>query len=259
MAKDLPEISDEELRGRVIYSMLGPAVRLARLFRVPIRELTEWLELAYYHEVKDAGLTQRESASLFQVSTRKVAQLAARLRENFFAPEREAELPRRIEYMLWAGRASEGRIRQAFEAEYDRAEVDRALERLVRQERAVREAGRTTYYTVPRSEFRLYRDNWLSKIDGLNNHLSNVADGVLARFFGDASQADERALARTLNFRVRDDDLGELRRLYEEVIFPRLAALDAKAADVDDDTTEMGLSITWAPANPTDTGEHDED
>jgi hypothetical protein len=250
MTDDLPKITDDELQERVIYSLLRPAVRLARLFKVPLKDVVTWVELAYFHELKDAGFTQRDSASLFDVSTRKVAQLAARLKQNFFKPEQDEELPRRIEFMLWAGPESEGRIHQSLPG-HSKEEVRHALELLVEQERAVRIDGRTVYYEVPRLEFRLYQDHWMAKIDGLNNHLFSVLDSVFGRFFPPDNQPDdERALARTLNFRIRNQDIDELRKLYEEVIFPRLRDLDeaAKAAsDEDDESVEMGLSINWAP------------
>ncbi len=207
---------------------------------VPLKDIVGWVELAYFHELKNAGFTQRDSASLFDVSTRKVAQLAARLKQNFFKPERDEELPRRIEFMLWAGPESEGRIFQSLDG-HSKEEVRHALELLVAQERVLRVEGRTTYYEVPKSEFRLYQDNWMAKIDGLNNHLFSVVDSVFGRIF----RGDERAFARTLNFRIRREDLDELRKLYEEVIFQRLRDLDAAAKD--GDSVEMGLSINWAP------------
>lgn len=257
MSENLPDIPENEQQRRVIYSLLRPAVRLARRFSIPLKEMVHWLELAYFHELKDSGLTQREAASLFDVSTRKVAQLAARLKQNFFDPERDEELPRRIEFMLWAGPESAGRIHQSLSG-YSKAEIDRALQLLVDQERVIRRDGRTTYYEVPSSEFRLYRDRWLAKIDGLNNHLVSVVDSVFGRFFKD----DSRAFARTLNFRIRKDDIAELRTLYEEVIFPTLRDLDEAAkASPDDggDSVEMGLSINWAPHRITEqTGDDDE-
>jgi hypothetical protein len=252
MSDELPKISDNELQERVIYSLLRPAVRLARLFKVPLKDIVAWVELAYFHELKDAGLTQRDSASVFDVSTRKVAQLAARLKQNFFKPEHDQGLARRIEFVLWAGPESQGRIHQSLSG-HSKQEVRHALELLVEQQRVIKIDGRTVYYEVPTSEFRLYQDHWMAKIDGLNNHLFSVVDSIFGRFFKD----DERALARTLNFRIRNQDIVKLRKLYEEVIFPRLRDLDeaAKAANEDanspDDSqpniVEMALSINWAP------------
>src|SRR5690606_23380815 len=108
---------------RVIYSLLRPAARLARRFDVGLLEMKEWIELVYYHELKEEGLTLEQAASVAQVSRRKVAQLSKRLKLNFFTPEQKAALPRRIEFMLWAGPMTEGRIRQAL-SEVDAAEVD---------------------------------------------------------------------------------------------------------------------------------------
>lgn len=246
MKDDLPEITNEERQRRVLYSLLRPAVRLARIFSIPLREMVRWFELAYFHELRQVDFTQREAAGLFDVSRRKVAQLAKRLKQNFFKPEREEGLPRRIEFMLWAGPESEGRIHQNLSA-YSADEVEEALELLVEQERLVKEEGRTTHYRVPKHEFRLYRDDWLAKIDGLNDHLESVADSVFGRFF----EEDDRAFARTLTFRIRDEDLDELRELYESVVFPTLAELDAAARDesddIDEESTEMRLSMNWAP------------
>ena len=243
MSNSLPEISEEELQERVLYSVLRAAAVLARLFRFPLKKVVSWLEVAYYHELRDHGFTQKDAAEFFGVSTRKVVQLAGRLKRNFFRPEQESELPRRIEFMLWAGPLSEGRIKQGLRDVPDE-EIDEALDQLVTRERVHRSDGRTTYYEVPSSEFRLFEDDWIARIDGLNNHLENVIDGVFARFFRD----DERALARTLNFRMKREDVEKLEELYEDVVFPTLAELEKQSEDADEDETlEMSLSMNWAP------------
>ena len=239
---DLPEISTEELRARVLYSLVKAAGRLAHVFGMTLKDVRSWLEIAYFHELDEAGFTQREAAELFDVSPRKVAELARRLKENFFRPEQEGGLPRRIEYMLWAGSMSEGRIRQSL-GDVDDAEIERALDQLVDEERVVRREGRTTRYEVPSDEFRLYKDDWIARIDGLNNHLSNIVDGIFARFFED----DDRAFARTVNFRCKPEHVEELRELYEEEIFPTLARMEKEVDRDDEEALEMGLSLNWAP------------
>ena len=251
---DRPDIEPHELQLRVIYSSLRPAVRLARRFGIGIQEMKEWLELAYYHELKSEGLTLDEAAEVSQVSRRKIAQLSKRLKTNFFNPERSAGLPRRIEFMLWAGPLTEGRIRAEFREVPD-DDVTTALDQLVREERVVVERGRTDLYRVPKSEFRLYAKNWIARIDGLNNHFDNVLNTVVGRFFLD----DPRAFHRTLNFRIRPQDYPKLTELYDEVIFPRLAALDESARE---GSEALGLSVSWAPdyANlPTEPADADSD
>lgn len=244
MSDELPEITDRELRERVLYSLLTAVAKFAKRCGFPLDAVKSWLEIAYYHELRRDGLSQKAIADFFEVSLRKVSQLASRLKRNFLKPELEVGLPRKIEYMLWAGPLSEGRIRQALDS-YDDQQIADALERLVEQQRVVRRDGRTVHYEVPDSEFRLYRDDWMSRIDGLNNHLKTVVDGVAASFLED----DDDTFARTLNFRIQQQEMDELRRLYEEIIFPRLSELDANArgADDDEETVGMGLSINWTP------------
>ncbi|MFB6351742.1 MAG: hypothetical protein ABEN55_12685 [Bradymonadaceae bacterium] len=192
-------------------------------------------------------MSQKDAAEVLEVSTRKVVQLARALKENFYRPEQKGDLPRRIEFMLWAGPMSEGRIRQSLD-DADDEEVEAALDQLVEQKRVVRKPGRTTYYEVPTDKFRLYQDDWISRIDGLNNHLANVLDGIYARFFDDS----ERAFARTLTFRCREQDLDELRELYEDIIFPKLHELEFKLdkdpdLDADTDAVQIRLTLNWAP------------
>lgn len=235
-----PDIEPAELQRRVIYSLLRPAVRLARRFGVGLKEMKEWVELAYYHQLKEEGLTLDEAADAAQVSRRKVAQLAKRLKINFFSPEHEAGLPRRIEFMLWAAPLTAGRIRQALGVEDD--EVQDALRRLVREERVTQSDDRNPVYSVPRSEFRLYANNWIARVDGLNNQLGSLTNTVFGRFF----KQDDRAFQRTLDLRVRPQDIAQLERLYEDDIFKRLVELDEAARDCEE-SIPMGLSIQWAP------------
>lgn len=245
--EDLPEITTDELKERVFYSFSKTAGKLARLFEMPLKEARKWFEVAYYDVLSDEGLSQHRAAEVLGVSTRKVVQLASALKTNFYRPEQQGGLPRRIEFMLWAGEMSEGRIRQSL-GDADDAEIEAALQQLVDEERVVRKPGRTTYYEVPSGKFRLFQDDWIARIDGLNNHLSNVLDGIYARFFDDSDQA----FARTLTFRCREDDLDELREVYEDIIFPKLHELEFKLdkdpdADPETDAVEVRLSLNWAP------------
>jgi hypothetical protein len=243
---DRPEIDDGELQRRVLYSLMLPVVRLARVFGVPLKELAGWLEVAYLHESREAGLSTAEISRLFGVSRRTLVELSRRLKANFFAPERHEGLPRRIEFMLWAGPMSGGRIRQSLSAVAP-TEVDSALAQLVRDGRVQHRPGRTDLYQVPRAEFRLYRDDWLARIDGLNNHLASVASTVYARFF----RAPHPAFSRTLNLRARPADLDALEALYRDVIFPRLAELDALARGADD-AIDVDLTFHWVAAGALD-------
>lgn len=230
-----------EMRGRIVYSTLLPAVRLSRRFRIASKDLGEWLELAYLKELLDSGLKLKQAAGVLGVSVRKISMLSSRLRANFFSPEREYELPVRIEFMLWAEPLSERRIKQ-YLAPLDEELIDQAIGRLVEQERIVLEPGRTPVYKITRSAQRLVRDDMMSRIGGLNAMLGTVTDAIYGRFFG----GDPRSFARSLHFRVRPEDHARLQQLYEEHIWPTLSELDADAAS-DPNALPMGIALAWAP------------
>ncbi len=237
-----PEPDLLELQRRVVYALFLPAVRLAFSFGLPIRELVEWLEMAYFHETRRRGLVMREASERLGVSVRKVAMLASQLKQNFAQPDREVELPRRIEFLLWAEPLSEARIKQLL-SDHAADEIREALDQLVAEGRATEQPGRVTKYAVVKSEFRLVNQRgWLSRIDGLNNLLGSVTNAVYGRFF----HAEPRAFARTLSLRVRPADRPRLQQLYEEAIWETLRRLDAEAKD-DPEAQQVDVSIVWAP------------
>jgi hypothetical protein len=238
---ELLEMSREELERRVIYTMFTPALKLARRFKLPLKDLGYWLETAYYHELKRAGLRGAQAAEHLGVSHRKVITLSRQLKEAFMAVELNASLPRRIEFLLWAGPHTEGRIIQLFE-DHEEAHVHQALATLVEQERVVREDKRPPEYRVLKRNFRLFQDQWVARLDGLQNLLASMERVISARFFDE----DERAFARTLSFRLRPEDMSELQRFYEEQLWPYITELEARV-EADDEVQLMDLSIFWGP------------
>jgi hypothetical protein len=226
--------------GRVIYSLLGPAVRIASAFSVPLHNIGRWCELAYFRELRTASKTITEVAERLDVSRRKASELSRMLKENFFEPERVHGLARQIEFMVWAEPLSLARINQTLDAPEDN--IERAIESLLEEGRIVRAEGSTTVYEIARGESRLIEDEWLAKIDALNHLLATVGNAIYARFFKD----DAKALARNLQFHIRPEDLGDLRKLYEEHIWPTLRELDERASD-DKHRIPMDFSVAWAP------------
>lgn len=233
--------SSDEIRQRVIYALMLPAVRLARVFGVPLKMVERWLHMAYFHELRDSGLKMREAAGHLKVSMRKAALLSKQLKDNFLQPEQVKTLPRRIEFCLWAQPLSFARLQQAM-PEVEPVTLTAALDQLVAEGRLTLNRGRTTTYAATRPERRLVRDNWLARIDGLNNLLGTVSDAVYGRFFA----AEPRAFARTLSFRMRSQDREKLQALYEEQIWPTLVALDEASRD-DENAEQVELSLCWAP------------
>jgi len=250
---DRTDIGATELERRVIFSLLLPAARCAATFGIPIKELTNFIQLAYFRQLRSQGATLREAGESMDVSTRSAKRLAQRLRETFFAPEVEHELPRRIEFVLWAQPMSRARLLQTVDVDED--ELDRALAHLVREERVRLEDGRTPTYHATRPVTRLaMREDWVSRIGSLNSLMENVSNTVFGRFFG----RNDASFARTISFRLRDEDVAELRRFYEEHLIPKLTELEQNAHS-DPQTTKMQLSLLWAPyADAHSPGEEDE-
>ncbi|MCA9558911.1 MAG: hypothetical protein KC583_10145 [Myxococcales bacterium] len=250
-----------EHRARVLFTTLLPAARLARVLGADLKTLERWLHLACFTELRDHGATLDETAEALGVSLRKVSQLSKRSKSNFFAPEREQTLPRRIEFLVWKRALTFGRIAQAL-PDVDAASVEQALDALVEQGRvSVDASGRRARYAATRDGSRLVSDGWVARIDGLRHLLTTVTDAVHARFFEARPDVAARSFARTLNLRVRPEDLPRLRALYEETIWPALEALDAASA-ADEDAVPISLALSWAPyghteALPTAPGEED--
>ena len=147
--------------------------------------------------------------------------------------------------MLWAEPLSRKRIKQYLSSSNEDA-VDDAIDLLVEQGRIREVDGRTTTFEVVTNEQRLVRDDLMARIDALNTLLGNVTDAVFGRFF----QKDEKAFARSLQFRVRAEDLPRLKALYEEHVWRELSALD-EAARQDPNAISMGATLCWAPMDLT--------
>ncbi len=230
-----------EFVSRMIYSLSLPSVRLADLQSIPFKDLTGLVQRAYYQTKSDRGLTHKEIAKELKTSTRTVDRLAKATRQNFFTPEREHALPRRVEFLLWSGPKSAARLAQLL-PDVDEASVAEALGTLMASGRVEEMPGRTVLYRETRRANRLPDDSMAARVDGLNNMLETIFETVWMRFF----KTDPRAGARTVGLRVRREDLGEIERLYEETMWPVLLELDERARDAED-VVEVGMVMCWSP------------
>lgn len=247
----MTEIEQSELEQQVMFSLLRPIVRFARVLKVPLKEITRILQLVYYRELMADGMNMKEACDHLGISLRTASRLSKQMKTTLFRPEQEHSLPRQIEFMLWVQPLSRARVRQAL-SEIDPESVDRALDQLIESGRVVENNGRVVTYSVAASSQRLSRRGWLAKIGGLNSLLSAVTDTVYSRFFGEP----KRSLARTLLLRVSPDDISRLEEIYETHIWKPLAELDAKA-DNDRFAIPISLSVCWAPDGALEAGNHD--
>ena len=232
----------EELARRVVFSLMTPASRLSATRELPLKELTNYLRLAYFRQLRNKGKTLREIGDSLDISVRTAKRLSQQLKENFFAPEREHELPRRIEFMLWATPMTRARINQVLE-DVSGQECEDAIDQLLDEERVREVEGRVGYYEACRPQgSRIVRDTMIARVGALNAFLNNATNAIHHRFF---AQKD-KAFVRTLSFRIRPEDLAELREIYESSVWERLSALEQRVEERDD-ALEMQLSVCWAP------------
>lgn len=237
------QVTDEELRRRVVHVMLRPAARLGRAFGISLKELRAGLDMAYYYELVDMGLTQREVADRLGVSERTAGKLARQLRERFLQPELQHNLPRRIEFMLGTTPMGEGRLCQVM-PETDPEHVKAAIAELLAQRRIREIPGRRPKYEPSSPVRRLPRDTWMDRVGALASFSENLTNAVFGRFF----RTERRAFARTVTFRGRPEVFERLAALYEERVLPELEAisLEGDAAE-HSDSEAVQMSICWAP------------
>lgn len=237
------DITESELRSRIIFSLMVPIAQVATTLNLPLSDMKKWLETAYFQEARRRGLELKEITQVMDVSISKASLLSRQLKENFLESQQEHELPRRIEYMLWAQPLSEGRLSQVLPG-IEADELRDALDLLVREQRIAmkQEApGLEPKYELQIKKARRVWDNWLARLDGLQNALRTVGDTVYSRFFA----TDLPAFARTLTFHIRDEDVEALERFYEEEVFPFIENLNNAAEDSGDAKT-ISLSLFWA-------------
>lgn len=237
-------IDPVELRRRVLYALFAPAAKIAAGFGVPLAEMKRLVETAYYHEAKRRNLSMSEAMEMMGISISKAALLSRQLKNNFMAPDLEYALPRRIEYMLWAGPMTFSRINQALPA-VDAVEVQSAVEALLADGciRVVASRAREDVFKLITRQSRRVWSTWLARLDGLHNALDSVTDAVRGRFF----QPDRPAFARTVTFHASKEDLGRLETFYEESLFPLLAELDGATEELESAEIEkVSLSLFWS-------------
>ncbi|MEO1273797.1 MAG: hypothetical protein AAFX99_37455, partial [Myxococcota bacterium] len=161
-------VPDAELRRRVLYSLMLPVVRLAKVFQVSLKDAQELLQMAYFSELRSDGLTLQEVAELLDVSARSSVRMSKQLRTNFFLPERAHELPRRILFMLMAEPMSRTRIIRELR-DIKATEVDAALVELEAQGKLERQPGRVETLIATRAAERMVLPGWTSRIGALNS------------------------------------------------------------------------------------------
>jgi len=225
---------------RVLYAFLRATARLAERMHVPARDMQDWTRLAYFHELRTAGMTVADVCGRLGISAPTGARLSRALKTDFLSPvEEEHDVPKRIALMLWSGPMSRARIGQILSSAPPDA-IDKGIRTLLREGRVRERDGRTSTFEITHAEDRLVRPGWAARLGALSSLLDHVVDVVHARFF----QESDTAFARTISLRMRKRDRDELRRFYEEQLWPFLKELEERARDADDPEPTR-VSILW--------------
>lgn len=233
--KNAEHMTQEEMAQRIAFALLAPTATIARIFEIPLSDAKQLVDIAYFQEMRSQGLTLQAIASSMKVSMSKAALMSRALKSNFI-DDADSDLPRKILFMLWAGPLSLARLRQIL-TDVETKEVKKTLRTLMKEKKIIEENGE--YRLLVQADRRVW-DQWISRIDGMNNLVRNLTDTIYGRFFADKAIA----FARTLSFRLLPDDLERLQTLYQE-IFELIIELD-QAAQGHENAIEINLSVLWA-------------
>ena len=73
--------------------------------------------------------------------------------------------------------------------------------------------------------------------------MAAIGQTVDARF----ERTDPNAMARTLSFKIRPEDLARLTELYEKQVMPLIVELDRQAVAEGGAGIPMNVAMMWAP------------
>lgn len=235
--KKSDDISQDEFKERLVYSLIRPAVRFAMRIGLPLKALLHWVKLVYFQELRNSGMTIKEASDALNVSVPTAARLSRALKTNFYRPERDHRLPQRIEFMLWAEPLSRARIHQCLPS-VSGQDIDAALAQMMEDKLIDQVKG---LYTTIAPEGRFVQKYWSARIGSLNRLLDNLGSTVQARLLDNCDDA----FARTVELRVAHAQRDELHTFYEQVLWPKLVELDERAKEASA-RDGISLSIMWS-------------
>lgn len=237
-------ISQQESRRRIAFAVLAPFARVAVNWRLPLRAAKQLIELAYYAEARRRGHKLREVSELLSVSMSKLGLMSRDLKEIFVEGAAGQTTARRVLSVLGAGPLSEAKLLSVLD-DVEAESVKAVLANMVEQLMLELVAGKTPLYRLAAAQYRLVQEPWMARYDALNHLMTTVGQTIDARF----ERGDGAAMARTLSFKVRPEDHGQLTELYERQIVPLIVALDGAAVAAGAEGVAMNVAIMWAPDN----------
>ncbi len=222
-----PELAVAELPSRLVYSLLKAAVRVAAKSNMPMSELTDLTQLAYFDELRRSHPRELSTiAEKLGLSLRSIGGLSKRLRQAFFAAEASVQPMREVSSALFAKPLSLAELQDAL-PELEKAQVRKALESLKKsgwvevQDRKYQLQGR----------LRSYVDEKLSrKIDGLNRQMDILSASVWSRFVDET----KTSVGRSWVFAAKEEDVvAFIEKAVREL---RHGAVDMEEAALESDS-----------------------
>ena len=216
-----------EYKHRVVYSLLRAAVRVGFRLHLPLAQMVDLLEMAFFQEARETrGLELAQIARLFGRSLRTITTLNQRFRGDFFAPEHDVQLRRDLAAALAARPQTEAELRESFDQ--PESVITAAIEDLVRGRRILRDGDQLR--RNPEDHDFFDETNLVGRIDGLNRQMDVLADTVWRRLI---EPEGGTAAARSYVFAARGDD-------FDALVADVLAVLQARAIAADASAQEKG-------------------
>lgn len=216
-----------EYKHRVVYSLLRAAVRVGFRLHLPLSQMVDLLEMAFFQEARETrGLELAAIARLFGRSLRTITTLNQRFRGDFFAPEHEVQLRRDLAAALATQPQTEAELRESFDR--PESEISAAIEDLVRGRRILRDGDQLR--RNPEDHDFFDETNLVGRIDGLNRQMDVLADTVWRRLI---EPEGGTAAARSYVFAARGEE-------FDALVADVLAVLQARAIAADASAQEKG-------------------
>ncbi len=227
---------------RIIYSLFRAVSRVGMRLSIPLEPMLRLFQMAYFHEARsERGLGLGEVAELFGKSLRTVSSLHNRYRGDFFAPEQELELRRKLAGVVATGPQTQDELCRQFK-DFKPIELATALEDLLRERRILRDGD--LLRRNPEDHDFFSESDIVARVDGLNRQMDIVAEAVWQRFL--EVDSGKPAMARSYVFA---GSTGEFEAMMNKVA----TYIRDRAIEVDDAAAQSGdaskRAITFAGAS----------
>jgi hypothetical protein len=229
-----------EYKQRVVYALLKGAARVGVRLRLPLKQVTALLQMAYFEEARNTeGMKLEAIADLFSKSLRTVSSLNRRFRGDFFSPEGEVSFRRAIAALVNHGPKPVAALQAAF-PEVTESALAAALEDLSREGIVRVQDG--LVHRNPDAHAFLDHGGVAARIDGLNRVQDVVAQAVWTRLIED----DATALARTYVFHASPEDYQALLDEVAALVKGRAIAADG-VYEQTKQGQKFGITLAGAP------------